>query len=91
MREGGGVEYTRRSCRFPALGRVVMLRRMEVYKCGVGWSGFFAFAIEVTMKRRAAEDGSEVSVVEDENDGMSMVKSRSAGDGSVICKNPPKL
>lgn len=38
------------------------------------------------MKRRAAEDGSEVSVVGDENNGMSIVKSRSAGDGSVICK-----
>lgn len=63
-----------------------MLRRIEVYKWGVGCSGFFAFAIEVTMKRRAAEDGSEESVVENEDDGISIVKSRSAGDGSVICE-----
>lgn len=27
-----GREYTKRSCRFPALGRVVILRRMEVYR-----------------------------------------------------------
>lgn len=57
-----------------------------MYKWGVGCSGFFVFVMEVTMKRRAAEDGSEKSVVENEDDGISTVKSRSAGDGSVTCK-----
>lgn len=39
------------------------------------------------MKRRAAEDGSEESAVENEDDGISIVKSKSAGDGSVIYEN----
>lgn len=55
-----------------------------MYRCGVACSGFFVFAMEVTMKRRAADDGSEVSVDDDDDDGISTVKSKSAGDGSVI-------
>lgn len=36
------------------------------------------------MKRRAAEDGSEASAMDDEDDGISTVNNRSAGSGSVI-------
>lgn len=57
-----------------------------MYKWGVACSGFFALVTEDTINRLAAEDGSVISCV-GEDDGISMVNSRSAGGGSVIYKS----